>query len=122
MIWGRQGQAARSAWRAGASAPNPGPVDIQAIRRHFAFPGHGRIVMNNAASTQPPRELVALYQSLAPGYENVHRGQSSASQQMTTLFEESYDTIAPAFSVPPGPSGAPQSRPPWTASPAGTGS
>ena len=74
MIWVGQGRAARSGWRARVSAMNPGPVDIQAIRRHCAFPGHGRIVMKNAASTQPPRELVALYQSLAPGHENVHRG------------------------------------------------
>ena len=79
---------------------DPGPVNIQAIRRHFAFPGHGRIVMNNAASTQPARELVALYQSLTPGYENVHRGQSSASRQMTALFEESYDTIAQFIGAP----------------------
>ena len=57
-------------------------------------------VMNNAASTQPPRELVTLYQSLAPGYENVHRGQSSASQQMTALFEQSYDTIAQFIGAP----------------------
>jgi selenocysteine lyase/cysteine desulfurase len=70
------------------------PVDVHAIREHFAFPRLGRIVTNNAASTQPPGELLALYQSLAPGYENVHRGQSSASQAMTALFEESYDTIA----------------------------
>ena len=69
-------------------------VDIQAIRGHFTFPERGRIVTNNAASTQPPRELVALYERLAPGYENVHRGQSGASQRMTALFEESYDTIA----------------------------
>ena len=41
-------------------------LDVRAVRRHFAFPGHGRIVMNNAAGTQPPRELVALYQQLAP--------------------------------------------------------
>ena len=79
---------------------SPGPLDVQAIRRHFAFPELGRIVTNNAASTQPPRELVALYQSLAPGYENVHRGQSSASQQMTALFEESYDTIAQFIGAP----------------------
>ena len=84
----------------GAIAMNPGPVDVRAIRRHFTFPQLGRIVTNNAASTQPPRELVALYQSLAPGYENVHRGQSSASQQMTTLFEESYDTIAQFIGAP----------------------
>jgi cysteine desulfurase/selenocysteine lyase len=70
------------------------PLDVQAIREHFAFPRRGRIVTNNAASTQPPGELLALYQSLAPGYENVHRGQSAASQAMTALFEESYDTIA----------------------------
>ena len=100
MIWAGSTRRRDPAGRAGASAMNPGPVDIQAIRRHFAFPGHGRIVMNNAASTQPPRELVALYQSLAPGYENVHRGQSSASQRMTALFEESYDTIAQFIGAP----------------------
>ena len=63
------------------------PIDIRAVRRHFAFPRHGRVVTNNAASTQPPRELLALYQSLAPGYENVHRGQSTASQAMTARVE-----------------------------------
>jgi cysteine desulfurase/selenocysteine lyase len=79
---------------------NLGPVDVRAIRRHFTFPQLGRIVTNNAASTQPPRELVALYQLLAPSYENVHRGQSTASQQMTAMFEESYDTIAQFIGAP----------------------
>jgi cysteine desulfurase/selenocysteine lyase len=74
--------------------------DVRAVRRHFAFSKTGRIVTNNAASTQPPDELVALYQSLAPGYENVHRGQSAASQAMTALFEESYDTIAQFLGAP----------------------
>ena len=36
---------------------------------------------NNAASTQPPRELLDLYREPGPGYENVHRGQSTASQR-----------------------------------------
>jgi cysteine desulfurase/selenocysteine lyase len=81
-------------------AMSPGPLDVQAVRGHFEFPGLGRVVTNNAASTQPPRELVALYASLAPGYENVHRGQSSASQAMTALFEESYDTIARFIGAP----------------------
>jgi cysteine desulfurase/selenocysteine lyase len=76
------------------------PVDVQAIRGHFAFPRAGRIVTNNAASTQPPRELLALYASLGPGYENVHRGQSSASQAMTALFEESFDTVARFVGAP----------------------
>ena len=83
-----------------APASTLGPLDAQAIRRHFTFQQSGRIVTNNAASTQPPRELLALYQSLAPRYENVHRGQSTASQQMTAQFEESYDTIAQFLGAP----------------------
>jgi cysteine desulfurase / selenocysteine lyase len=78
--------------QAGGRAGGP-QAGVQAVRRHFMFPELGRIVTNNAASTQPPRELLALYASLAR-YENVHRGQSSASQEMTALFEDSYDTIA----------------------------
>jgi cysteine desulfurase/selenocysteine lyase len=77
-----------------------GPLDIRAIRGHFVFPELGRVVTNNAASTQPPRELLGLYRSLAPGYENVHRGQSTASQAMTARFEESYDTIAQFIGAP----------------------
>ena len=80
------------------------PLDVRAIRKHFDFPRLGRVVTNNAASTQAPRELLALYQSLAPGYENVHRGQSTASQQMTARFEESYDTIAAFIGAPGRPS------------------
>jgi cysteine desulfurase/selenocysteine lyase len=76
------------------------PLDVWGIRRHFTFPVLGRIVTNNAASTQPPDELVALYRSLVPGYENVHRGQSSASRRMTELFEASYDTIAQFIGAP----------------------
>jgi len=83
-----------------APGPAPGPVNVEAIRRHFAFPQAGRVVTNNAASTQPPRELLALYRSLAPAYENVHRGQSTASQQTTALFEQSYDTIAQFIGAP----------------------
>jgi cysteine desulfurase/selenocysteine lyase len=75
-------------------------LDVPAIREHFSFPAAGRIVTNNAASTQPPRELVRLYRELAPGYENVHRGQSAASQAMTALFEQSYDTIASFINAP----------------------
>jgi cysteine desulfurase/selenocysteine lyase len=68
--------------------------DVEAIRAHFDFPRTGRIVTNNAASTQPPRDLLALYQALVPQYENVHRGQSNASQHTTRLFEAAYDDIA----------------------------
>ena len=77
-----------------ADAIQPTAWDIEAIRHHFVFPQTGRTVTNNAASTQPPRELLGLYRSLAPQYENVHRGQSSASQQTTRRFEAAYDDIA----------------------------
>jgi cysteine desulfurase/selenocysteine lyase len=75
-------------------------VDVRAVRRHFVFPEAGRVVTNNAASTQPPVELLELYRSLGPGYENVHRGQSGASQAMTWAFEEAYDTIARFVGAP----------------------
>jgi cysteine desulfurase / selenocysteine lyase len=69
-------------------------LDVAAVREHFLFPATGRIVTNNAASTQPPRELLDLFRALAPDYENVHRGQSTASQQSTRRFEAAYDDIA----------------------------
>ena len=89
--------------RANARSREPAsavPLDVRAIREHFVFPQLGRVVTNNAASTQPPAELLELYASLGPGYENVHRGQSAASQAMTALFEESYDTIARFVGAP----------------------
>jgi cysteine desulfurase/selenocysteine lyase len=76
------------------------PWNLEAIRSHFVFPAHGRVVTNNAASTQPPRALLALYQTLAPAYENVHRGQSDASQITTERFEAAYDDIARFIGAP----------------------
>ncbi|MET0864524.1 MAG: aminotransferase class V-fold PLP-dependent enzyme [Nakamurella sp.] len=89
--------------RAGLHRPQPtrpAALDVQKIRQHFDFARSGRVVTNNAASTQPPRQLLDLYRGLTPQYENVHRGQSSASQQTTELFEASYDTIADWLNAP----------------------
>ena len=72
----------------------------QRVRSHFDFPGTGRVVTNNAATSQPPRELLELYRSLSPWYENVHRGQSAASRQLSARFEESFDTIATWVNAP----------------------
>ena len=80
-------------------APQTG-LDVERIRQHFDLARSGRIVTNNAASTQPPRQLLDLYRSLTPQYENVHRGQSTASQRTTELFEASYDTIANWLNAP----------------------
>jgi cysteine desulfurase/selenocysteine lyase len=76
------------------------PIQVDRVRQHFLFPEAHRIVTNNAASTQPPRELVDLFRTLSPDYENVHRGQSAASQLTTALFEAAYDTIAQFINAP----------------------
>ena len=75
-------------------------MDVHRVREQFDLARSGRIVTNNAAITQPPRQLLDLYRSLIPSYENVHRGQSTASQRTTALFEESYDTIAAWLNAP----------------------
>jgi cysteine desulfurase/selenocysteine lyase len=76
------------------------PIQVELVRRHFYFPESRQVVTNNAASTQPPRELVDLFRTLAPDYENVHRGQSAASQATTERFEDAYDTIAQFINAP----------------------
>ena len=73
---------------------------VEAIRSHFDFVQAGRTVTNNAASTQPPRELLALQHTLVQQYENVHRGQSSASMHTTQRFEAAYDDIARFVGAP----------------------
>jgi cysteine desulfurase/selenocysteine lyase len=75
-------------------------LNIEGVRSHFDFVHAGRVATNNAASTQPPRELVDLYRRLVPWYENVHRGQSAASRHTTELFESAYDTIARWLGAP----------------------
>ena len=58
-------------WRQRGSAPaeagSAPMLDVRRIRRHFDFPAVGRVVTNNAASTQPPRELIELYRSFYAG-------------------------------------------------------
>lgn len=71
-----------------------GRLDVPAIRRHFPAIRCGRIITNNAASTQIPECLLNRYRELALTYENIHRGQSSASKTITRLFEYAYQVIA----------------------------
>ncbi|MGZ4313284.1 MAG: aminotransferase class V-fold PLP-dependent enzyme, partial [Solirubrobacteraceae bacterium] len=75
-------------------------LDVDRVRSHFAFPDLGRVVTNNAASSQPPRELLWLLEDLTHDYDNVHRGQSTASRRTTALFEGSYDTFAQWLNAP----------------------
>lgn len=75
-------------------------VDVDRVRSHFDFPRAGRVVTNNAATTQAPRDLLELYARLAADYDNVHRGQSAASRLTTQRFEAAYDTIAAWVGAP----------------------
>jgi cysteine desulfurase / selenocysteine lyase len=75
-------------------------LDVDRVRSHFAFPDLGRVVTNNAASSQPPRELLWLLEALTHDYDNVHRGQSTASRRTTALFESAYDTFAQWLNAP----------------------
>lgn len=69
-------------------------LNTKRIRKSFPAVKSGRLVSNNAASTQIPAQLLDLMKKLSKDYDNVHRGQSSSSVAMTELFESSYDTIA----------------------------
>jgi len=84
------------------AAPGAGStaLDLDRLRSGFDFPLTGRIVTNNAATTQPPRALLAEFRRLGLDYENVHRGQSAASRRTTERFEASYDTIAGWLNAP----------------------
>lgn len=75
-------------------------LDVDAVRAHFDFVARGRVPTNSAASTQVPRDLLELLADLAPGYENVHRGQSRASRETTEVFETAYDDIAAFIGAP----------------------
>lgn len=68
--------------------------DVERVRKHFPAIRGGRIVTNNAATTQPPDFLLDLHKEFSLMYENVHRGQSSASVHTTRLFENAYKIVA----------------------------
>lgn len=75
-------------------------IDTQKIRKFFPAIESGRIVSNNAASTQVPIQLLDLLKKLVVQYDNVHRGQSQSSLLTTEKFESSYDTIAQFINAP----------------------
>ncbi len=75
-------------------------IKTNKIRKYFPAVKSGRMVSNNAASTQVPIQLVKLLKKLIVQYDNVHRGQSRASMLTTAKFEASYDTIAQFIGAP----------------------
>jgi cysteine desulfurase/selenocysteine lyase len=75
-------------------------IETQKIRRFFPAIKSGRIVSNNAASTQIPEQLLNMQRELAVQYDNVHRGQSQSSLLTTEKFETSYDTIGQFINAP----------------------
>lgn len=75
-------------------------IKTRKIRKFFPAIKSGRLVSNNAASTQVPIQLLKLFKKLIAQYDNVHRGQSRASMLTTAKFEASYDTIAQFIGAP----------------------
>lgn len=75
-------------------------LNTKKIRKFFPSIKSGRIISNNAASTQVPIQLLKLLNKLIVQYDNVHRGQSNSSIATTTMFESSYDTIAQFIGAP----------------------
>ena len=75
-------------------------IDTKRIRKFFPSIKAGRVVNNNAASTQVPVQLLDLLDKLAVQYDNVHRGQSRSSLVTTKAFESSYDTMAQFIGAP----------------------
>jgi len=75
-------------------------IKTKKIRKYFPAIKSGRIVSNNAASTQIPIQLLDLQKKLSVHYDNVHRGQSQSSLITTKKFEDSYDTIAQFINAP----------------------
>lgn len=75
-------------------------INTQEIKKFFPAITAGRILSNNAASTQVPVQLVELMNKLIASYDNVHRGQSQSSILTTEKFESSYDTIAQFIGAP----------------------
>lgn len=75
-------------------------IKAHKIRKFFPAIRSGRIVSNNAASTQVPIQLLDLLKNLIVQYDNVHRGQSQSSLVTTERFEQSYDTIAQFINAP----------------------
>lgn len=75
-------------------------LNTNKIRKFFPAIKAGRIVSNNAASTQVPVQLLDLLKKLSVKYDNVHRGQSDASMATTREFEAAYETIAQFINAP----------------------
>jgi len=75
-------------------------INTERIRKFFPAIKAGRIISNNAASTQSPVQLLNLLDDLVVQYDNVHRGQSKSSLLTTEKFESSYDTIAQFINAP----------------------
>ncbi|MCX6786125.1 MAG: aminotransferase class V-fold PLP-dependent enzyme [Candidatus Komeilibacteria bacterium] len=75
-------------------------IETKKIRRFFPAIKAGRVVSNNAASTQVPIQLLKLLEQLVIQYDNIHRGQSRSSLLTTERFESSYDTIAQFIGAP----------------------
>jgi hypothetical protein len=91
---------------AGPSTGGPAALDVERIRTHFDFPATGRVVTNNAASTQPPRELLAL-NHCAP--MRTRRAYSLGMKALAARRAPRFRPFLPARAMAAGSDGVPES-------------
>ena len=79
-----------------AQAP---PYDVEALRAEFPILsaqvyGKPLVYLDNAASAQKPREVIAaMVDTMEGGYSNVHRGLHYMANAATEAFEEARETV-----------------------------
>ncbi len=70
-------------------------MNIEKIRRDFPFLKRKMIYFDNAASSQKPRQVVeAMREFYYEHYANVHRGIHTLSEEATSMYEKSRETVA----------------------------
>jgi len=89
------------------SAVNSSTLDTERIRADFPILSHVRpdgkplIYLDNAATTQRPRQVIdALVDVYATRYANVHRGIHWLSDQTTDLYEEAREKVRAFINAP----------------------
>lgn len=75
-------------------------MDLKEIRADFPIlkrkiNGHGLIYLDNAATTQKPRQVIeAISKYYKENNANIHRGVHTLSQEATFLYEEAHKVVA----------------------------
>ena len=81
------------------ASPDRSSTWTGAVALRLPRPGPGGDQQRGELAT-PARAALGCWRALTHDYDNVHRGQSTASRRTTALFEASYDTFAQWLNAP----------------------